>query len=118
MANPRRSRVRAPDVASIDGVAKLRATAIHGVKKAYARVFHDPVLHKRICHFLYSCYLTAPGLEPEKAEEFWLAYRHFVEGKSILDFDFRLIDATYAVAQLRKILRGDPTNLDLEETEK
>ena len=94
---------------------ELRKRAIRALTRDYAHVFADPVLHKRIVNFLFTCYLTAAHPEARIATEFWEAYRHFVEGRSILDFDFELIDREYAVAQLRKILRGDLINLDMEE---
>lgn len=84
------------------------------MNRDYAHVFADPLMHKRIVNFLFSCYLTAPHTELRIASEFWQAYRHFVEGQSILDFDFRLVDREYVVTQLRKILRGDPISLDQE----
>lgn len=97
---------------------ELRKRAVRALSRDYAHVFADPVVHKRVVNFLFSCYLTAPHTEPRLAIEFWRAYRHFAEGRSILDFEFLLIDREYAVSQLRKILRGDLTNLDMEEDNK
>lgn len=110
----KRSRVRSGDVAGLADLPELRKRALRALTRDYAHVFADPVAHKRIVNFLFSCYLTAPHPEVRIASEFWAAYRHFVEGQSILDFDFTLIDREYAVTQLRKILRGDLTTLDQE----
>lgn len=107
-------RVRASDIAELADVSELRKRAFRALKSNQAHVFVDPVLHKRICNFLFTCYATAPGPELSIAAEFWKAYRHFVEGRSILDFPFTLIDREYAVASLRKIVRGDLINLDEE----
>ena len=71
---------------------------------------------KRVHNFLYSCYLTSPASEEAIALEFWKAYRHFVEGGSIFTFNFVLIDVDHVRDQLRKILRGDLINLDMEKT--
>lgn len=94
---------------------ELRKRAVRAVARDYAHVFADPVMHKNITNFLYTCYLSAPDPELHLAAEFWKAYRHFVEGRSILDFPFVVIDREYAVTQLRKILRGDLFNLEREE---
>jgi hypothetical protein len=113
----RRKRVRSSDLAGVADVPLLRQRAVRALKRDYAHVFADPVLHKRILNFLYTCYLASAHPEPRLAHEFWRAYRHFVEGRSILDFPFTLIDRDHAVNQLRKILRGDPLNLDLDDND-
>ena len=93
----------------------LRKRAVREVERNYAHVFADAVHHKRILNFLYTIYLTSSASEAHIAAEFWRAYRHFVEGRSILEFDFRLLSRAEIIPELRKILRGDPTNLDMEK---
>lgn len=92
----------------------LRKRAVREVERNYAHVFADAVHHKRILNFLYTIYLTSSASEAHIAAEFWRVYRHFVEGRSILEFDFRLLSRAEIIPELRKILRGDPTNLDME----
>ena len=111
----KRHKVKSGDLSGLANVPELRKRSLRALAQDSAHVFADPILHKRIVNFLFSCYLTAPHTELRLALEFWQAYRHLVEGKSILDFEFSLIDRTYAVDQLRKILRGDLINLDQED---
>ena len=111
---PKRSRVRSGDLTGLSSLPELRKRSLRALTRDYAHVFADPLMHKRIVNFLFTCYLTTPHDELRIASEFWQAYRHFVEGWSILDFEFKLVDREYVVTQLRKILRGDPINLDQE----
>ena len=111
----RRPRVRSGDLTGLANLPELRKRAVRALTRDYSHVFADPILHKRIVNFLFTCYIATPHKEAQIALEFWQAYRHFVEGRSILDFKFVLIDHNYAVTQLRRILRGDLTNLDMEK---
>jgi hypothetical protein len=113
----KRQRVRSGDLTGLANVPELRKRAVRALIRDYAHVFADPAIHKRIVNFLFTCYLSAPDPELRISAEFWKAYRHFAEGRSILDFPFELIDREYAVTQLRKILRGDLINLDMEKDE-
>jgi hypothetical protein len=61
--------------------------------------------------------MAAPASELHVSAEFWKAYRHLIEGRPILDFPFALLDKEYVVAQLRKILRGDPISLGEEDND-
>lgn len=108
-------RVRSGDISDIAYVSELRDRTVRALRRDYAHVLADPVLHKRIVTFLFTCYMAAPAPELRVSAEFWKAYRHLVEGRSILDFPFALLDKEYVVAQLRKILRGDPISLGGEE---
>jgi hypothetical protein len=96
-------------------VPELRQRALRAVARDYAHVFAEPVMHRDVVNFLFTCYLTSPATELNLAVEFWRAYRHLVEGRSILDFPFAVIDREYVVSQLRKILRGDSISLEREE---
>lgn len=110
-------KVRSCDIADIAYVSELRNCAVRAIRRDYSHVLSDPILHKRIVTFLFSCYMAAPAPELRISAEFWKAYRHMIEGGSILDFPFTLLDKEYVVAQLRKILRGDPITLDEDEND-
>lgn len=112
---PRPSKVRGKDLDGISQVPALRHRALREITQNYAHVFSDPGLHKNIVAFLFSQYVTSAHPEALIAQEFWKVYRHLMEGRSILEFEFLLIDRTSTVNQLRKILRGELVSLDTED---
>lgn len=84
------------------------------MKDRQSHVFADPVLHKRIVNFLYTCYATSGAPEEQIALEFWRVYIHFLQGQSVLEFPYTLVDKTYVTAKLQELLRGELVNLDME----
>jgi hypothetical protein len=94
---------------------EMRNRAVRATVEEKARVFADANLHKSIVNFLFTYYIVAPVDERACAMEFWRCYRHLLEGESVVTLPILLLDKALIVAQLERILRGEPITLEQED---
>lgn len=99
-------------------VPKLRERALRGLERNKSHLLFDEKIHKRILNFLFTAYLVSPADEKDRHREFFLVYEHLIDGKPLTSAPFYVIDPSYAVSAITKIVNGDSFTLQSEQESK